>query len=90
MMKQQFFLFLAVIVMISSVIEAGRGKEFMSSLKEKLGGVKEKIKHSWNKLTSMSEYACPVIEKWCEDHCEANKAIGKCENTECKCLKLSK
>nr|AAK61815.1 TXKbeta-SP [Mesobuthus martensii]AAL24435.1 venom peptide beta-CT [Mesobuthus martensii] len=27
MMKQQFFLFLAVIVMISSVIEAGRGKE---------------------------------------------------------------
>nr|ABR21034.1 venom antimicrobial peptide-4 [Mesobuthus eupeus] len=46
MMKQQFFLFLAVIVMISSVIEAGRGREFMSNLKEKLSGVKEKMKNS--------------------------------------------
>nr|AIX87690.1 potassium channel blocker AbKTx-2 [Androctonus bicolor] len=90
MMKQQFFLFLAVIVMISSVIEAGKGKEFMANIKEKLNEVKEKVKSSWNKLTSMSEYACPVIEKWCEDHCKAKKAIGKCDDTKCKCLKLPK
>nr|AIX87693.1 potassium channel blocker AbKTx-5 [Androctonus bicolor]AIX87694.1 potassium channel blocker AbKTx-5 [Androctonus bicolor] len=90
MMKQQFFLFLAVIVMISSVIEAEKGKEFMANIKEKLNEVKEKVKSSWNKLTSMSEYACPVIEKWCEDHCEAKKAIGKCDDTKCKCLKLPK
>nr|ACJ23145.1 putative potassium channel toxin Tx633 [Buthus occitanus israelis] len=72
--------------MISSVIEAGRGKQFMTNVKEKLTQVKNKMKNSWDRLTSMSEYACPVIEKWCEDHCEAKKAIGKCEDTECKCL----
>nr|ALX72345.1 potassium channel toxin KTx3 [Odontobuthus doriae] len=88
MMKQQFFLFLAVIVMISSVIEAGKGKEFMTNVKEKLSKAKDKMKSSWNRLTSMSEYACPVIEKWCEDPWGAKKAIGKWEATECKCLTL--
>uniref|UniRef100_Q0GY42 Potassium channel toxin TcoKIK n=2 Tax=Tityus TaxID=6886 RepID=KBX2_TITCO len=47
-----------------------------------------KIKSGWERLTSESEYACPAIDKFCEDHCAAKKAVGKCDDFKCNCIKL--
>ncbi|XP_023220228.1 potassium channel toxin TdiKIK isoform X2 [Centruroides sculpturatus] len=78
---------LASLLLLHTLAEAGRGKEIMSKIKKKLADAKVTVKGAWDKLTSKSEYACPVIEKFCEDHCAAKESIGKCEDFKCLCLK---
>nr|Q0GY43.1 RecName: Full=Potassium channel toxin TdiKIK; Short=TdKIK; Flags: Precursor [Tityus discrepans]ABE98264.1 KIK [Tityus discrepans] len=80
------FALLVALLLIHSLAEAGKGKEVLGKIKNKLVEVKEKIKAGWDKLTSKSEYACPVIDKFCEDHCAAKNAIGKCDDFKCQCL----
>nr|C6ZH27.2 RecName: Full=Neurotoxin beta-KTx 17; AltName: Full=Neurotoxin KTx6; Flags: Precursor [Lychas mucronatus]ABY26660.1 neurotoxin KTx5 [Lychas mucronatus] len=82
-MKQYIF-FLALIVLVSTFAEAGKKTEILDKVKKVfskgIAGVAD--------LNNMSELGCPFIEKWCEDHCESKKQVGKCENFDCSCVKL--
>uniref|UniRef100_A0A2I9LP49 KTx n=1 Tax=Centruroides hentzi TaxID=88313 RepID=A0A2I9LP49_9SCOR len=78
---------LACLLLLHSLAEAGKGREILNKMKKKLADAKVTVKAAWSKLTSKSEYACPVIDKFCEDHCAAKESIGKCEDFKCMCLK---
>nr|P86822.2 RecName: Full=Tityustoxin-19; Short=Ts19; AltName: Full=Potassium channel toxin beta-Ktx 2; Contains: RecName: Full=Ts19 fragment I; AltName: Full=Potassium channel toxin beta-Ktx 2-1; Contains: RecName: Full=Ts19 fragment II; Short=Ts19 Frag-II; AltName: Full=Potassium channel toxin beta-Ktx 2-2; Contains: RecName: Full=Ts19 fragment III; Short=Ts19 Frag-III; Flags: Precursor [Tityus serrulatus]QPD99052.1 potassium channel toxin Ts19 [Tityus serrulatus] len=82
------FALLFALLLVHSLTEAGKGKEILGKIKEKIIEAKDKMKAGWERLTSQSEYACPAIDKFCEDHCAAKKAVGKCDDFKCNCIKL--
>uniref|UniRef100_T1E6Y1 CSab-Iso-5 n=1 Tax=Isometroides vescus TaxID=1330405 RepID=T1E6Y1_9SCOR len=87
-MKLYIFFFLALIALTSTFVEAGRGQEFISGVKNMFSSAKNKLKEGAETLQNVSELGCPFIEKWCEDHCTSKKSLGKCENFECACMKM--
>nr|P0CJ45.1 RecName: Full=Neurotoxin beta-KTx 52.1; Flags: Precursor [Lychas mucronatus] len=86
-MKQYIF-FLALIVLTATFAEAGKKTEILDKVKKVFSKAKDKVLAGVEDLNNMSELGCPFIDKWCEDHCDSKKLVGKCENFDCSCVKL--
>uniref|UniRef100_T1E6Z4 CSab-Lyc-8 n=1 Tax=Lychas buchari TaxID=1330406 RepID=T1E6Z4_9SCOR len=89
-MKQYIFFFMALIALTSTFVEAGRGQKIISKVQDVFSNAKSKIKEGADNLNNIAELGCPFVEKWCEDHCESKKSLGKCDTFECTCMKLGK
>nr|ACD11862.1 hypothetical protein [Isometrus maculatus] len=85
-MKQYIFFILALIVLTSTFVEAGKGKEILQNMKESFSKAGSKIKAGLKKIASVSHLACPFVEKFCEDHCESKNQVGKCDDFKCSCV----
>nr|API81323.1 potassium channel toxin [Hemiscorpius lepturus] len=78
-MNKHLFAAFLVIMLISSLADA------KSSFGEKAKGALKKVYNKMKDLAGKSEYGCPVVSSFCEQHCERMGKKGECSLLKCNC-----